>query len=281
MPHLRVKSWWYVLRAVAGAVFLLLVLFSGAGAAGAGAGAVCARNQAEVVWRWDGVHTQAWIFFAFVVSVVWIIILANEVGECWVSCVCVCAVAVACFVCWLFVCVLLFSTSPVHMPASSVLSCGTCVSLPPVGLLLALGLFLGVSNTILGLTVLAWGNSLGDLVADVTVAKEGLPAMAIAGCFAGPMFNMLVGLGLSTTIATLREGSISLGNDSSTVNLSFAMLLLSLVSSMIVVPMSGFRFKRPYGIVLILVYFVFLAVTILLQTGAVKFHFFGPDGGAS
>lgn len=155
----------------------------------------------------------------------------------------------------------------------------TCIA--TVGLLLSLGLFLGVSNTILGLTVLAWGNSLGDLVADVTVAKEGLPAMAIAGCFAGPMFNMLMGLGLSTTIATLRVGSISLGADSSTVNLSFFMLLLSLVSSMVVVPLSGFRFTRPYGIVMIIAYFAFLTVTILLQTGSLKFHFFGPDGGAS
>ena len=196
---------------------------------------------------------QAWIFFAFVMAVVWIIVLANEVGE-----------------------------------SQAQLSCEVRASLPhtvtpapgaTVGLLLSLGLFLGVSNTILGLTVLAWGNSLGDLVADVTVAKEGLPAMAIAGCFAGPMFNMLMGLGLSTTIATLREGSIDLGQDSSTVNLSFCMLLVSLVSSMIVVPLSGFRFKRPYGIVLIVVYFVFLAVTIMLQTGSLKFHFFGPDGG--
>lgn len=62
-----------------------------------------------------------------------------------------------------------------------------------VGLLESFGLLLGISNTILGLTVLAWGNSLGDLVADVTVAKEGLPAMAIAGCFAGPMFSTCEG----------------------------------------------------------------------------------------
>lgn len=167
-----------------------------------------------------GAAIVAWIFFAFVISVVWIIILANEI----------------------------------------------------VGLLLSLGLFWGVSNTILGLTVLAWGNSLGDLVADVTVAKEGLPAMAIAGCFAGPMFNMLMGLGLSCSIATLRLGKIDLGDDTDTVNLSFLMLLISLVSSIIVVPLMGFRFTRIYGFILITVYFVFLTLTILLQTGVVKFN---------
>ena len=62
----------------------------------------------------------------------------------------------------------------------------------------ALGSLLELPPALLGLTVLAWGNSVGDLVADVAVAKAGQPAMAMAGCFAGPMFNMLVGLGWNT-----------------------------------------------------------------------------------
>lgn len=37
-----------------------------------------------------------------------------------------------------------------------------------------------VSHVILGLTVLAWSNSIGDLVADLAVAKQGFPRMAIS-----------------------------------------------------------------------------------------------------
>jgi sodium/potassium/calcium exchanger 6 len=37
-----------------------------------------------------------------------------------------------------------------------------------------------VSHVILGLTVLAWCNSTGDLVADLAVAKQGFPRMAIS-----------------------------------------------------------------------------------------------------
>ncbi|KAL1350621.1 hypothetical protein AAHE18_06G037500 [Arachis hypogaea] len=71
-----------------------------------------------------------------------------------------------------------------------------------VNCLETLGLVLKLPPAILGLTVLAWGNSVGDLVADVAVAKAGHPAMAMAGCFAGPMFNMLVGLGTALVIQT-------------------------------------------------------------------------------
>ncbi|KAH0766629.1 hypothetical protein KY285_002500 [Solanum tuberosum] len=68
--------------------------------------------------------------------------------------------------------------------------------------LAVLGELLKLPAAFLGLTVLAWGNSVGDLVADVAVAKAGQPAMAMAGCFAGPMFNMLFGLGTALVMQT-------------------------------------------------------------------------------
>lgn len=48
-----------------------------------------------------------------------------------------------------------------------------------VGILKAFGVILGISEAILGLTIFAVGNSLGDLVADVTVARLGWPVMAL------------------------------------------------------------------------------------------------------
>ena len=48
-----------------------------------------------------------------------------------------------------------------------------------VGVLKGFGVILGISEAILGLTVFAVGNSLGDLVADVTVARLGYPVMAL------------------------------------------------------------------------------------------------------
>jgi solute carrier family 24 (sodium/potassium/calcium exchanger), member 6 len=51
-------------------------------------------------------------------------------------------------------------------------------------------------ESLLALTIISWGNCLGDMSADVAMAKRGFGEMAITGTIAGPIFNILVGLGL-------------------------------------------------------------------------------------
>ncbi|XRB13005.1 sodium/potassium/calcium exchanger [Pseudoscourfieldia marina] len=69
-----------------------------------------------------------------------------------------------------------------------------------VALLGLLGAIFGIDSDIMGLTVLAWGNSVGDLSANIAMAKRGLGNMAMTACFAGPIFNMMVGLGIGFTL---------------------------------------------------------------------------------
>jgi sodium/potassium/calcium exchanger 6 len=44
-----------------------------------------------------------------------------------------------------------------------------------------IGLIFGLSKGLLGQTVLAWGNSIGDLVSNTVLARNGNPRMAAAG----------------------------------------------------------------------------------------------------
>ena len=74
-----------------------------------------------------------------------------------------------------------------------------------VDLLGVLGIMLGLPKTLLGLTLLAWGNCLGDMNANVAMTKKGFGEMAITGCMAGPVFNVLMGLGLSTISSVSRD----------------------------------------------------------------------------
>ncbi|KAE8675372.1 Cation/calcium exchanger 5 [Hibiscus syriacus] len=131
--------------------------------------------------------------------------------------------------------------------------------------LAALGLLLELPPALLGLTVLAWGNSVGDLVADVAVAKAGHPAMAMAGCFAGPMFNMLVGLGSALVMQTANVYPEAYKlNFHVGIIIAFVFLLLSLMGSLLVITWSRFRVPRFWGFCLVGLYIVFTLVSLII-----------------
>lgn len=58
-----------------------------------------------------------------------------------------------------------------------------------VEVIVDLGEYFGIPETVMGLSVFAIGNSIGDLAADVAVARLGMGAMAISACFGGPMMS--------------------------------------------------------------------------------------------
>ncbi|XP_020214018.1 cation/calcium exchanger 5 [Cajanus cajan] len=134
-----------------------------------------------------------------------------------------------------------------------------------VNCLEAIGTLLKLPPALLGLTVLAWGNSVGDLVADVAVAKAGHPAMAMAGCFAGPMFNMLVGLGSALVIQTanIYPSAYKL-NFHVGIVIAFVFLLSSLMGSLLVITWCRFRVPRFWGFCLVGIYVAFMAASLVI-----------------
>ncbi|XP_019187193.1 PREDICTED: cation/calcium exchanger 5 isoform X2 [Ipomoea nil] len=131
--------------------------------------------------------------------------------------------------------------------------------------LAVLGVLLKLPSALLGLTVLAWGNSVGDLVADVAVAKAGQPALAMAGCFAGPMFNMLFGLGTALVIQTgdVYPEAYELHFHVSIV-VAFVFLLVSLMGSLLVVTWHRFQVPRFWGFCLVGLYSLFMLVSLVI-----------------
>ncbi|KAE8378233.1 Sodium/calcium exchanger protein-domain-containing protein [Aspergillus bertholletiae] len=124
-----------------------------------------------------------------------------------------------------------------------------------VCLLKTLGVILNISDSLLGLTVFAVGNSLGDLVADITVARLGYPVMALSACFGGPMLNILLGIGLGGLYMTLHAKAETVVTDgipyeitiSKVLIISGATLLFTLVGLLIVVPLNNWRMDRKVG----------------------------------
>jgi sodium/potassium/calcium exchanger 6 len=93
-----------------------------------------------------------------------------------------------------------------------------------VALLECLGRGYGIREDVLGATLLAVGETFPDLVAVRSLVKSQHLTMALAACFGGPVFNLLVSMGGPILIATLHNGPISYTLSSGTVSLVLSTL---------------------------------------------------------
>lgn len=132
-----------------------------------------------------------------------------------------------------------------------------------LSLLVSAGLVLGVDPATLGLTVLAWGNSLGDLVANVAVAARGGGAqVAVAGCYGGPVFNVLVGLGLSLLLSCWAEYPqlVTIPWEPRLYQ-TLGFVAAGLIWAFVVLRRRGMRLDRTLGFGLLAVYLCFVCTT--------------------
>ncbi|KAI3989856.1 hypothetical protein MKX01_040826 [Papaver californicum] len=124
-----------------------------------------------------------------------------------------------------------------------------------VSLLGTLGELFGISPLLLGLTILAWGNSLGDLISNMALAKKGGKdgsQTAISGCYAGPIFNAIMGLVwvfLSRLDITLYE---KLGS-----------LMAGLLWALIMMLRNDMKLDSVMGYGLLAIYFCFISIRLI------------------
>ena len=131
----------------------------------------------------------------------------------------------------------------------------------------SLGLILGVSRTVMGCLVLAWGNSIGDLIADVALARNGAPQTAITAIFSGPVQNVLLTIGISFMAAAAQSPDkvIRLSQLRGDLHLSLALLTIVLCACIILIPgYFKYRIPRHFGVILILLYIIYVPFSLWL-----------------
>ncbi|KAK1986450.1 sodium/calcium exchanger protein [Colletotrichum cereale] len=184
---------------------------------------------------------------------------------------------------------LLLTTSPNKRPKYHFLLCfmGFIIAIAwistiageVVGVLKAFGVIFSISEALLGLTIFAAGNSLGDLIADITVARLGFPVMALSACFGGPMLNILLGIGIGGVYMMVQSANhrhkkhpdrpfkyhpyeIQIGG---TLMISAITLLLTLLALLIIVPMNKWVMSRKIGYGLIVLWMVSTIVNVVVE----------------
>lgn len=132
-------------------------------------------------------------------------------------------------------------------------------------LLRAIGIVFNISDAILGLTLMAWGNGIGDLITDISAANKNLSKMGFSACFGSPLSTLLLGLGISSIVYVLKYHNDIKLEINHLIILLYGTLTFSLISTLMVMTLNKFQAKRWYGFYLILVYILFLVIAIFIE----------------
>ena len=117
---------------------------------------------------------------------------------------------------------------------------------------------LGVSESVIGLTLVAGGTSLPELATSITAALKKNPGIAIGNVIGSNLFNIFFVLGCSATVSPLSMGGIN--------NLDLTVMIASALLLWLV----GWFFKkrtitRPEGVLMIVCYVAYTAYLIARQ----------------
>jgi cation:H+ antiporter len=121
---------------------------------------------------------------------------------------------------------------------------------------------LGVSDTIIGLTVVAMGTSTPELATCVVAARRGQADIAVGNVIGSNIFNVLGILGVTATILPLPVPGEIIARDTLWM-LGFSLVMFPLMKS-------GMRVTRGEGFVLFAGFAAYMVLLVLAATGAVS-----------
>ncbi|CAE7661685.1 SLC24A2 [Symbiodinium sp. KB8] len=125
------------------------------------------------------------------------------------------------------------------------------------------GIVLDIPPVVMGLTILAAGTSVPDLLTSVIVARQGLGDMAVSSSIGSNIFDVLVGLPLPWILHNIILGDIIV--TSTGLRFSIVMLLGMLVAVIVSIAVTGWRLGKLLATIMFILYAVLLTVNLLVE----------------
>ncbi|KAM7093908.1 sodium/potassium/calcium exchanger 2 isoform 1-T1 [Molossus nigricans] len=124
---------------------------------------------------------------------------------------------------------------------------------------------IGISEEIMGLTILAAGTSIPDLITSVIVARKGLGDMAVSSSVGSNIFDITVGLPLPWLLYTIIHGFQPVAVSSNGLFCAIVLLFIMLLFVILSIALCKWRMNKVLGFIMFGLYFVFLVVSVLLE----------------
>ncbi|XP_035790154.1 mitochondrial sodium/calcium exchanger protein-like [Anopheles albimanus] len=145
-----------------------------------------------------------------------------------------------------------------------------------VAILETLCIIAHISTASFAITILSWGHCFIDLVTCFMLARRGYSRLAFAGCLGGPVFNVLIGLGVVFIVQMVRTGSITIYVRDGMSGLTCAIYLFVIAAGMLLsLLLTRFQARANLALHLLASYTVFLLYIVLSEFEVL--HGYGTD----
>lgn len=124
---------------------------------------------------------------------------------------------------------------------------------------------MGITEEIMGLTILAAGTSIPDLITSVIVARKGLGDMAVSSSVGSNIFDITVGLPFPWLMFSLFNDLSPVAVSSNGLFCAIVLLFLMLLFVIISIGVCKWKMSKLLGSLMFLLYFVFLVVSVMLE----------------
>ncbi|XP_054243989.1 sodium/potassium/calcium exchanger 1 [Indicator indicator] len=124
---------------------------------------------------------------------------------------------------------------------------------------------IGISEEIMGLTILAAGTSIPDLITSVIVARKGLGDMAVSSSVGSNIFDITVGLPVPWFLYSVFNGLSSVAVSSNGLFCAIVLLFLMLLFVIISIAVCKWKMNKLLGLTMFALYFVFLIISVMLE----------------
>ncbi|XP_065813253.1 sodium/potassium/calcium exchanger 1-like isoform X1 [Labrus bergylta] len=124
---------------------------------------------------------------------------------------------------------------------------------------------IGISEEIMGLTILAAGTSIPDLITSVIVARKGLGDMAVSSSVGSNIFDITVGLPVPWLLYSSFHDFAPVAVSSNGLFCAIVLLFIMLLFVIISIASCKWSMNKALGFTMFLLYFIFLVLSVMLE----------------
>lgn len=142
--------------------------------------------------------------------------------------------------------------------------------------IIKLGHTFGISEVVIGLTILAAGNCLPEAISSVLTVRKGDNGVGVSNSLGSCTLDILLSLGVPWLVRNVmhpEDGGVLLR--SSSIQYTTILLFVSIIMLYVILALAQYRLHTSVGVTLIGAYTILATISLLLETNVISLDTFG------